>query len=84
MMTVVHRKEGAGYRLFAKGASEIILGRCNFVLGASGRLQPFGQAQQRDMVREVIEPMASDGLRTIAVAFKDFVPQREQPNEASK
>ena len=81
MMTVIHRREGTGYRLHAKGASEIILGRCKFILGAGGRLQPFGEAQQRDMISHVIEPMASDGLRTIAIAYKDFVPEQGQQNE---
>jgi P-type Ca2+ transporter type 2B len=86
MMTVVHGNEGnaGGYRLYAKGASEIILGRCKFVLGAGGRLQTFGEAKQAETVRQVIEPMASDGLRTIAIAYKDFVLQKEQPNEVSE
>lgn len=47
--------------------------RCQYVLGAGGAVQPFGQAQYADMVRNVIEPMASDGLRTIGLAYKDFV-----------
>ena len=34
----------------------------------------FTVNDQEEMVSKVIEPMASDGLRTICVAFKDFVP----------
>ena len=34
---------------------------------------PFTAVDQEDLVRTVIEPMASDGLRTICIAYKDFV-----------
>lgn len=36
---------------------------------------------QDHMIREVIEPMASDGLRTISIAYKDFVPGKSAVNE---
>jgi magnesium-transporting ATPase (P-type) len=32
-------------------------------------------------VRNVIEPMACDGLRTIAVAYRDFVPGKAEINQ---
>lgn len=32
-------------------------------------------------MREVIEPMACDGLRTIAVAYRDFVPGKAEINQ---
>ena len=34
----------------------------------------FTPRDQEQMVSNVIEPMASDGLRTICVAYKDYVP----------
>ncbi|VDK76866.1 unnamed protein product [Gongylonema pulchrum] len=33
------------------------------------------------MTRNVIEPMASDGLRTIGLAYKDYVPKGEKATE---
>jgi len=37
---------------------------------------------QDRLVRNVIEPMASDGLRTISVAYKDFIPGKtDSPNQ---
>ncbi|KAI6176344.1 Calcium-transporting ATPase [Aphelenchoides bicaudatus] len=72
MMTVIQR-EGGGYRIYAKGASEIILSRCKYMLGAGGEVRSFGETQLQEMNRSVIEPMASDGLRTIGVAYKDYV-----------
>lgn len=36
---------------------------------------------QDRLIREVIEPMACDGLRTISVAYRDFVPGPAAANE---
>lgn len=47
--------------------------RCSFILGANGDPLPFSQSAQEEIVRTVIEPMASDGLRTIAIAYKNYV-----------
>lgn len=51
------------------------------MLGANGSVQRFGQAQLDNMVKSVIEPMAADGLRTIGLAYKDFVTKDPAENE---
>ncbi|KAK0399123.1 hypothetical protein QR680_002907 [Steinernema hermaphroditum] len=80
MMTVIRLPNG-GYRIYAKGASEIILSRCSYILGKDGEVRPFGDGQKSEMTKTVIEPMASDGLRTIGLAYKDFVPENAARNE---
>ncbi|KAL5111544.1 hypothetical protein TcWFU_002277 [Taenia crassiceps] len=62
-----------GFTVFTKGASEMVLKKCSFILGADGEALPFSQSAQEEIVRTVIEPMASDGLRTIAIAYKNYV-----------
>ncbi|VDK22292.1 unnamed protein product [Taenia asiatica] len=62
-----------GITVFTKGASEMVLKKCSFILGAGGEPLPFPQSAQEEIVRTVIEPMASDGLRTIAIAYKNYV-----------
>uniref|UniRef100_A0A183BP50 Calcium-transporting ATPase n=1 Tax=Globodera pallida TaxID=36090 RepID=A0A183BP50_GLOPA len=62
-----------GYRVFSKGASEIILRKCKWMLGRNGQLSPFSSKDLDSLVKDVIEPMASDGLRTICLAYKDYV-----------
>ncbi|CDS40325.1 Ca2 transporting ATPase plasma membrane [Echinococcus multilocularis] len=62
-----------GLTVFTKGASEMVLKKCSFILGAGGEPLPFPQSAQEEIVRTVIEPMASDGLRTIAIAYKNYV-----------
>lgn len=36
---------------------------------------------QDKLVRQVIEPMACDGLRTISIAYRDFVPGKAEINQ---
>ncbi|CAG9540225.1 unnamed protein product [Cercopithifilaria johnstoni] len=79
MMTV--KRLTNGYRVYAKGASEIILSRCSYLLGPNGKVKPFNYEQQQEMTRNVIEPMASDGLRTIGIAYKDYISNAEAAAE---
>ncbi|KRY32597.1 Plasma membrane calcium-transporting ATPase 3, partial [Trichinella spiralis] len=82
MSTVIEKNDSqGGYRLFSKGASEILLGKCKFILGADGTAQVFRQQDKDEMVRRVIEPMACDGLRTICLAYKDFVAANPENNQ---
>uniref|UniRef100_A0AAF5I4Q7 Calcium-transporting ATPase n=1 Tax=Strongyloides stercoralis TaxID=6248 RepID=A0AAF5I4Q7_STRER len=77
MSTVIHKDNG--FRVFSKGASEIILKKCKWFLGKDGQLIKFSQKDADRLVKDVIEPMASDGLRTICLAYKDYV--ISNPNE---
>ncbi|XP_045780109.1 plasma membrane calcium-transporting ATPase 3 isoform X10 [Maniola jurtina] len=79
MSTVIPYK--GGYRLYTKGASEIVLKKCAFIYGHEGRLEKFTRDMQDRLVRQVIEPMACDGLRTISVAYRDFVPGKADINQ---
>lgn len=63
-----------GYRVFTKGASEIVLKKCRWFLGPHGAIQRFSEKDCERLERTVIEPFASDGLRTICVAYKDYYP----------
>lgn len=55
--------------------------RCAFIYGRDGRLEKFTREMQDRLVRQVIEPMACDGLRTISVAYRDFVPGKAEINQ---
>lgn len=46
--------------------------RCNYILDCDGKPKPFSVEDQEKVVKNVIEPMAGDGLRTICVAYKDY------------
>uniref|UniRef100_A0A4W4GKX9 Calcium-transporting ATPase n=1 Tax=Electrophorus electricus TaxID=8005 RepID=A0A4W4GKX9_ELEEL len=73
MSTVLKNADGSGFRMYSKGASEIVLRKCSHILDAAGQPRAFKPKDRDEMVRKVIEPMACDGLRTICVATRDFV-----------
>ncbi|XP_048511589.1 plasma membrane calcium-transporting ATPase 2 isoform X4 [Athalia rosae] len=80
MSTAIPR-QGGGYRLFTKGASEIIMKKCAFIYGRDGHLEKFTREMQERLVKNVIEPLACDGLRTISIAYRDFVPGKAEINQ---
>uniref|UniRef100_A0A8C6ZF62 Calcium-transporting ATPase n=1 Tax=Nothoprocta perdicaria TaxID=30464 RepID=A0A8C6ZF62_NOTPE len=72
MSTVLKNSDGS-FRIFSK---EQLL--------ANGEPKAFRPRDRDDIVKTVIEPMASEGLRTICLAFRDFPagePEPEWDNE---
>ncbi|XP_022538138.2 plasma membrane calcium-transporting ATPase 2 isoform X3 [Astyanax mexicanus] len=83
MSTVTKLPDGS-FRMYSKGASEIVLKKCSRILNEVGEPRVFRPRDRDEMVKKVIEPMACDGLRTICVAYRDFPgnpePQWEDEN----
>uniref|UniRef100_A0A5F9C9N2 Calcium-transporting ATPase n=1 Tax=Oryctolagus cuniculus TaxID=9986 RepID=A0A5F9C9N2_RABIT len=71
-MSTVVRKPAGGFHMYSKGASEIMLRKCNRILDKKGEAVPFKNKGCYDKVHSVIEPMACKGLRTICTAYWDF------------
>lgn len=80
MSTVIQKPDG-GFRMYSKGASEIILRKCNQILNRQGDIRPFKIKDRDEMVQTVIEPMACEGLRTICIAYRDFSTEPIWDNE---
>ncbi|XP_046851841.1 plasma membrane calcium-transporting ATPase 4-like [Xenia sp. Carnegie-2017] len=76
MSTVVpifdDQKEVTGYRIHCKGASKIVLSKCTSIIGPDGTTNPLSSKEIDNIVKNVVEPMADNGLRTICLAYKDF------------
>ncbi|XP_026776297.1 plasma membrane calcium-transporting ATPase 3b isoform X3 [Pangasianodon hypophthalmus] len=83
MSTVVQLPDGT-FRLYSKGASEILLKKCSSIIGAGGEVRSFRPRDRDEMVKKVIEPMACEGLRTICIAYRDLPgePEPDWDNEA--
>ncbi|XP_051745806.1 plasma membrane calcium-transporting ATPase 1a isoform X2 [Ctenopharyngodon idella] len=79
MSTVLKNADGS-FRMFSKGASEILLKKCFKILTATGEAKVFRPRDRDDMVKRVIEPMASEGLRTICLAYRDFPVSEGEPD----
>jgi len=75
MATVI--KTDTGFRMFVKGAAEVVLGRCAHILGEDGTAVALSPVTHDRLVLEVIEAMAHEALRTICVAYKDIAAEDE-------
>ncbi|XP_005093745.2 plasma membrane calcium-transporting ATPase 3 [Aplysia californica] len=84
-MSTVIKVDGSEdrYRFFCKGASEVVVKKCDYILDSEGKAVRFNLQAQEKVVHETIEPMASEGLRTICMAYKDFVSGTTEMNESS-
>lgn len=80
-MSTIVNLPGGNFRLFTKGASEIILNKCDYIIDCKGQPKSFPIEKQEQVIKTVIEPMAGDGLRTICIAYKDYVKDPREPNE---
>ncbi|KAM4662316.1 plasma membrane calcium-transporting ATPase 3 isoform 1-T1 [Discoglossus pictus] len=82
-MSTIVRLPNGGFRLYCKGASEIVLKKCSNMLNIDGDLRAFRPRDRDEMVKKIIEPMACDGLRTICISYRDLpgVPEPDWDNE---
>eukprot|EP01135_Chromosphaera_perkinsii_P003626 Nk52_evm5s250 gene=Nk52_evmTU5s250 len=85
-MSVLVKKPDGSFRLYTKGASEIILDLCTTELDANGSAIPLNQAKKDDYAENTINKYASNGLRTLSLAYRDFAsPQNwEDGDEVEK
>ncbi|UJR25661.1 hypothetical protein I4U23_007012 [Adineta vaga] len=70
MSTIIHRDDG--YRVYTKGASEMVLTKCASIIGENNQEKQLNDAEKKRITQEVIEKMANDALRTICIAYKDL------------
>ncbi|KAG7215441.1 hypothetical protein INR49_022511 [Caranx melampygus] len=79
-MSTVLKNDDGSYRMFSKGASEILLEKCCRILTPGGEPKDLNPRDRDRLVRKVIEPMASEGLRTICLAYRDFPSAAGEPD----
>ena len=60
-----------GYRLYCKGASEIVLHLCTLALSPEGSQVPL-EEDEKTVIETTIQTLATEGLRTIALGYRDF------------
>uniref|UniRef100_A0A7N8WMJ9 Calcium-transporting ATPase n=1 Tax=Mastacembelus armatus TaxID=205130 RepID=A0A7N8WMJ9_9TELE len=73
MSTVLKMADGS-YRMF-KNASSLVS-----IVASNGEAKVFRPRDRDDMVKKVIEPMASEGLRTICLGYRDFPASEGEPD----
>ena len=55
--------------------------RCSHLIGSDGKPHPFTPERLKEITATVIHEMADSGLRTICIAYKDYV--RESVRKAN-
>ncbi|CAF3048384.1 unnamed protein product, partial [Rotaria sp. Silwood2] len=75
-MSTVIRRPDSTIRMYTKGASEIVLKKCKTILNRNGEIIPFSTVDYDRLVQTFVESMALDGLRTICLAYRDFLPDK--------
>jgi len=71
MKAIVRLNDGS-LRMYIKGASEIVLKQCKNYLALNGSVSSLTKSKFKHCI-DVIDNFASDGLRTIALAYVDMV-----------
>ena len=64
-------------RLLTKGAAELVVERCSFVIGEAGDRMPLDQARRDELKSKYVKLMTEAALRAIAVAYKDLDSQED-------
>lgn len=72
MGAVIKLKNGSGYRLLVKGASEILLSYCSTKADIETLQAKPLPKEERKAIRSSIDKFASQSLRTIGIIYKDF------------
>ena len=49
--------------------------RCSFILNSKGKIETLNQVKQNQITKNIVEDMAKESLRTICIAYRDFVPK---------
>lgn len=71
MSTLCENKQTGGYRLYTKGASEIVLGLCTMIYDPESMKATSITLSDVSSISKTIKKWAAEGLRTITLAYKD-------------
>jgi magnesium-transporting ATPase (P-type) len=63
---------------------ELLFVRCTSILGENNQAKQLNDEDKKRLIEEVIEKMASDGLRTICIAYKDLGTEKQDWDNEEK
>jgi len=63
---------GGKFRIFSKGAPDILLKRCVSKLNNAAQAVSFGSGEMAVVERDALTAFAKDGMRTLCIAYRDF------------
>ncbi|RLN95016.1 hypothetical protein BBJ28_00021312 [Nothophytophthora sp. Chile5] len=84
-MSVVVSRGDSSCRVYTKGATEVVLGLCTQMQRVQGTVVQLDEARKTEIGTNVIEKFASNGYRTLCLAYRDLsVPAQELNNWADE
>jgi len=63
---------GDKYRVFVKGAPEIVIQRCTKVIGEGGKIQSLSEQDKSHTIDNVVVGYAGRCLRALLMSYRDF------------
>lgn len=69
-MSTVIPLPGGGHRVLTKGASEIVLEKCSFIVKGEDSVVSLSSTDRKEIASTVVQSMACNALRTIALAYR--------------
>lgn len=78
-MTTIHRMKDGKLAAFMKGAPEVVLERCVYILSTEG-IRELSESDKREILREN-EKMAEAALRVLAFAYCEYTGPTDAPEE---
>ena len=71
-MTTVIADEEEGFKLYSKGASEVLLELCTSVVSTTGEPKEFTKEDAGNLFRDFIDPWQKEGLRILCLTTKNI------------
>ncbi len=71
MMSWAVPKEGGGYRIYCKGAQEVLIARCNRVIDEMGEVQEMTEETASE-IQSIAQQYARRGMRCLGLAYADL------------
>ncbi|KAG9408090.1 hypothetical protein AC1031_021324 [Aphanomyces cochlioides] len=72
------------FRIYTKGASEIVMGLCTSVQNLDGSVTTFDDARKKTVNTTVIEKYAAQAYRTLCLAYRDVEATVDEIKDASQ
>ena len=70
-MTTIISDDHGGYKVYSKGAAEILLELCTHVVGMKGERKEFSKEDAENLSRDLIDPWQQRGLRVLCLTTKN-------------
>ena len=71
-MTTVISDDHGGYKVYSKGAAEVLLELCTHVVGMKGELKEFSKEDAENLSKDLIDPWQQKGLRVLCLTTKNI------------